>query len=688
MARMVGRRVGLVAGLAAILGFLSAGCPPIQTTGGDTNEPTALQPFTSAEEMLNYFKDQATAKYSSNSRQGLGGFLGLLAAPTAAAEDTGGASNDSTTSGTYSTTNLQEEGVDEADVFKSDGTNFYLADPNGVRIVKANPAGELAEVGRVTFDGRVADMYLYEGKLIVLGARLTAWSYPQTGTAEIMIWPPVNYGWPPYVPSAKILVDTFDVSTPATPTKVAEIEIDGMLVTSRLTGGRLYLVTTIVPPMPTNPTPVTIAAMTLDQVLPKARAGGAESTAINWANCYHPGTGDGYNLTGVVTLNAADVQQIVGSVAVMADAGTVYASQQALYVTDDDWTWESVVRQTTKVHKFAFDAQVGARYVGSGAVKGRLLNQFSLGEYNGYLRLATHIDEWRVFSGDVLVAGGDGVAVSNVSTTTATAPVSTDPNTTPTTGPSNAVYVLQDTGTELATVGSIENIAPTEKLYSARFLGARGYLVTFRQIDPLFVLDLAQPTAPAIVGQLKIPGYSDYLHPVGDNLLIGVGRSVATLYGTLVEPNAVQLSLFDVSNPAEPNVIQQLSFGGYGSSSEVSYNHKAFTFMADRGLLALPVQLYPTSYNPETSWVYTGPSFDGTLVLSVASTGFTELGRVASVVQSNTYGMTWLPWRRAPIIGNTAYAVSPGGVRAANLSDFVEVKSVSFPLPNWYGLPD
>jgi len=153
-----------------------------------------------------------------------------------------------------------------------------------------------------------------------------------------------------------------------------------------------------------------------------------------------------------------------------------------------------------------------------------------------------------------------------------------------------------------------------------------------------------------------------------------------------VVPSALQLSLFDVSNPAEPNVIQQLDLGGYGSSSEVSYNHKAFTYMADRGLIALPAQLYPTSYDPESSSIYTGPEFDGTVVLSVAATGFTELGRVSSVLQPNTYGMSWLPWRRPAIIGDTVYAVSPGGVRAANLSDFVEVKSVSFPLPDWYGL--
>jgi hypothetical protein len=282
------------------------------------------------------------------------------------------------------------------------------------------------------------------------------------------------------------------------------------------------------------------------------------------------------------------------------------------------------------------------------------LNQFSLDEQDGYLRVATHITN---FGGGVSV--GVGVAEPDATVSGGSAQNINNPH--------NAVYVLKEQEGELAVVGSLEGIAPNENLYAARFLADRGFLVTFQQIDPLSVLDLSDPTYPKLVGELKVPGYSDYLHPFGENLLIGVGRSTMQISGGFTEPGGVQLSLFDVSDLKHPTLIDQVTVGGFGSESDVSFNHKAFAFLPDRGLLVIPAVLMSEQVIPEGwGWSYQ-PELDGVLVYQVESSGFTELGRVSSVVYDE---MGWTQWRRGAIIDNAVYAVTPAGVRAASLDDF------------------
>ena len=683
MAVRVRMRVGLVM-LATTALLALAGCPDwLGTDTTDTSKPV-LRSFSSGSDLLSFFQQQASAQYqtvrSFNSLLG-----GLGAAPVATdttATGAEGTSNESTgETTTFSTTNVQEAGVDEADIFKSDGVYFYIAHGNTVRIVRAVPVNGLAEVAQVEFDGPVSEMYLYESKLIVVGLPASASGVPVSDT-DIM-WASESMSWPPYVSESKVVVSAVDLTDPAAPAKTGKIELDGSLVASRLTGGRLFLVLTIVPDLPANPTPISIAAMTLDQVLPKAAVEGEEQPMVDWSGYYRPDSPDGYYTTAVVTLNAANIEQIVGALAVMANAGTIYASTEALYVTDDEWDTDNGMRETTTIHKFAMDQQTGARYVGSGSVPGRLLNQFSLGEDQGFLRVATHVSNLTLFTGGPVMMGSGVTAVMPAITTTTDSQAATAQAINETETPSapdqpyNAVFVLAESQGELQVVGSVENIEPGEQLYAARFLGTRGFLVTFRQIDPLFVLDLSQPTKPVVTGRLEIDGYSDYLHPFGNNLLIGVGRSThATPWGGVV-PYGLQLSLFDVSDMANPKLVKQLQLGGYGSYAEASSTHKAFTFMPDLGLLALPAQLYPTDYDPYVSSVYTGPEVDGTLVFRVdAAAGFEQLGHVDSVVHSDIYGISYTSWRRAAFIGQNVYAITPEGVRAAPLSDFTATTKV------------
>ncbi len=650
-------RVLLFAGL---LPLALAGCPWDQPPG-DTPDNAKLVAFESQADLLNYFKEQARQR--TRAQRSFGPFgSGAMGWPAAAegdlADDSGGDGADATGEQAFSTTNIQEAGVDESDVFKSDGTYFYIADGDTLRIVQADPLSALAEVGRLDLDVYASGLYLYGSRLIVLAQRYEeyedGWARP-----EMMIWPPYYVG-------AGLTVLEVDVSDPAAPELTRQIELDGALADSRLTNDRLILVLTIAPELPEDPTPLAINMMTLDDVMPKARTRSREREMVQWEHCLHPGNPDGYFMTAVVTLDVADIETIMHSVVVIAQAGTIYASTEALYVTDSDYDASDDYREMTAIHKFAFDEDGAAQYAASGSVPGRLLNQFSLGEHADYLRAATHVSN-PVFFGmfDVAPVGA------------ADAPAAQDIQ-----PPSdfNAVYVLGQKGGELAVTGSVENIAPNEDLHSARFLGDHGFLVTFRKIDPLFVLDLSDPADPQVVGELKVPGFSDYLHPVDDTHLIGVGRATVPTEDGFDWFQGVQISLFDVSNWSNPSAVEQITLGGRGSSSEVDRTHKGFTFLADRGLLAIPMQLYTVEDSP---WVYGELEFEGVVAFQVdTATGFTELGRLATVGAGEPGDYFWYyepdDWARAAFIGQTLYAVDPAGVAAAPLDDLEGPTAIEF----------
>ena len=654
--------------------------PARPTTTGDAS----LQRITSGDELLNYFKQQVTA----STRRATGSFFDLLVPAAGGASngavetaDTGG---EQTTS--FSTTNVQETGVDESDVFKSDGTNFYIAQNDTLRILRATPTSEMRELGQLKFDDPIHSLYLFGDKVIVLLEKnnfvLMTGVAPtiRGGGAEDTSTPMM---WPPYDVRATVSVAAVDVSDPANPAVAARNDLDGVLVSSRLTNGHLVLVLTYEPPLPAVQTPLAIAGMALNDVLPKMDTGQGAEVLVPPGDWYRPLSPDGYFATMVVTLDAADVKTVVGSTAVMAGAGTIYSSTDALYLTDTTYDENDSFRESTAIHKLRYNEEGVAEYVASGTVPGRLLNQFSLSEFEGNLRVATHVDDVRFFGGPILLGDGAiGVAVADAGTSSSDATTTTQAAQTAAgvpTGPYNAVYVVAPNADKLNVIGRLENIAPGEQLYAARFLDKHAFLVTFRQIDPLFVLDLTDPNNPQSVGELKIPGYSDYLHPYGDNLLIGVGRSTETSPWGGVVRSGLQLSLFDVSDWTNPTLIEQLDLGGYNSESDVSVTHKAFTFLPDQGLLAIPAVLYPTDYDPYINSVYVGPSFDGALVYQVSPAGFEAKGRVSSVVYTDAYGMTYVQWRRAAFIGQTAYAITSDGVRAAPLADMNTTTTVTLP---------
>jgi uncharacterized secreted protein with C-terminal beta-propeller domain len=217
------------------------------------------------------------------------------------------------------------------------------------------------------------------------------------------------------------------------------------------------------------------------------------------------------------------------------------------------WQSYETDRTSTAIHKFSID-QGRIEYVAEGIVKGNLLNQFSMDEYNGDLRVATTSD------------------------------VSTPRNS----YQYNNVIVL-DPGMKEA--GSLTHLAMNEKIYSARFIGNRLYLVTFKRMDPFFVIDLSNPGNIRVLGKLKIPGYSDYLHPYDDTHIIGIGKETGTNSWGGVSTQGVKVALFDVSDVSHPKQLSTYEIGGPGSDSPALLDHRAFLFSKEKNILVIPVSV-------------------------------------------------------------------------------------------------
>lgn len=526
-----------------------------------------------------------------------------------------------------STTNTQVAGVDEADVFKTDGDHLYISRGRSVRVLDAELASGLPEIGEIEFPGVVREMYLRERQLIVLSEEFR---FGTPHDVEIAIWPPLHYG-------VEVYVTQVDMSDPAAPAVVAEQMLEGNIASSRLVDDRLILVLTMLPKSQDEDAAT-------EAVLPVAESNGAQRLLVSPEDWYRPLDPFGSQMSAVVSLDANDVTNSFGSVALMADVQTVYASTESVYLAGTDYLADDGLR--TDVYKVAFDESGAPEFVATGVVPGYLLNQFALDEFDGNLRVASHLNGFVVFPFVEVNEDDSSVSVSVEFRE-----------------PSNAVYVLSETDGMLEIVGRVEDLAPGERLYSARFLGDRGYLVTFEQVDPLFTLDLSDPAVPTVLGELKIPGYSDYLHPIAGDRLIGVGRSTVEGRWGGVLPDALQVSLFDVSDPMNPIALSQQTFGGFGSASEVSQTHKAFTFIPEQNLLLLPSLLWA---NRDLAGRVVGDEedFSGVLVLDVTETGFNERMRVAHALGEF---IPWQRWLRGALIDDAIYAVSPNGVRGTSL---------------------
>jgi hypothetical protein len=555
------------------------------------------------------------------------------AAPTATAEGKADTA--------FSTTNTQEAGVDEPDLIKTDGKTLYAVDGGVLRVYDVTqPAPK--PLGTLKLAGSDHQLLLRGPRLLVL-----ANSAPNViAPPQVVDGPMPTIAAPASPDEAKVLLTEIDVSTPAAPKVARTMELAGRLVDGRLTGGIVRIV------VASTPEPVAVAEpeqleeevqeQNTSEFVPittiKSRISRKtfQRNVVPCRRVRHPRAFSGLDLLTVLTVDLDKGLYDVDRDAVMAGAQDVYASPTSLVVASRRYNEQAEgefgfapTGGTTELHVFSADDKPVTTYQGSGSVPGFILNQFAISEHEGALRVATTEDA-------PFVPGGRS---------------------------ESGVSVLKVADGKLNTVGRVTGLGKGERIYAVRFLGDRGYVVTFRQVDPLYTLDLRDPTAPKVTGELKVAGYSAYLHPINDRLLIGVGQD-ATEQGRRLGP---QISLFDVGDPASPKLLHRAALGTEGSSS-VEDDHHAFLWWAPLNLAVVPIETYDYE-TPEKS-------FAGAVAFRVGTGGVGEVARVTHPKPSPEY-MT-PPIGRSVVIGDRLLTLSHNGLGVNQLSDLAPLSFTAF----------
>ena len=368
----------------------------------------------------------------------------------------------------------------------------------------------------------------------------------------------------------------------------------------------------------------------------------SQGRLLDCVDVAHPGEYSGMSTLSVLTVDLDKALALGKGVGVFADGETVYASKDNLYVTTTPWrpeVWtEEDVQDGLKsyVHKFSLASAEQAEYVASGAVRGQVRSQWSLSEHAGDLRIAT-----------------------------------TDQSAWDSATSESFVSVLRQAGDDLQQIGQVGGLGKGEQIQGVRFIGGAGYVVTFRQTDPLYAIDLSDPTKPTALGELKIPGYSAYLHPVADGLLLGVGFD-GTEDGALT---SLQLSLFDVADLKAPKRIQSTPVGEAFGWSEAIFDPHAFLYWGKSKLALLPVESY--------SWDEVNDvdnSFSGALGYTVdAEAGIVPVGAVQHAAQGEPEEFTWTPpIRRSMVVGDQVLTLSDVGLKASLLTDLSDAAWIEF----------
>ncbi len=566
----------------------------------------SLQRFDACADVLAHFQTEAMARVGPYGLNGGGGFF-----PTpffedevfAVAEDSAAVGGDGIavpSSGAaregvdFSGSNVQVVGVDEPDIIKTDGGRILAFVNQTLSYVEvSNGTGRL--LGTLFLPGWDHKFFL-SGSTAIVFARGDGYAIPLLAEREADSIAP--YGGP------KTLVFEIDLSDPEDLTVVRTMHIDGNYLSARSIDGTVRIVVSAYPSdlpfvYPSTPAAEQIALETNQRVI-------AESTIDTWLPNYtlvagtdgevisqgllvdcgqvhRPAEFAGFDTLAVLTVDMSDGLRAPDGTAVIAQGETVYASTESLYVSTNVWVpsevWGTdVVRRieeeySTAIHKF--DISGGStEYRASGTVRGHLLNQFAMDEFEGNLRVATtEGPPW----------GFDDTSESFVT-------------------------VLQERNGELEQIGRVGEMGRGERIFSVRFIGDAAYVVTFRQVDPFYVVDLSDPEAPKVAGELKIAGYSGYLHPIGPDRIIGIGQD-ATDDGFTTGAKA---TMFDVSDPTNPRALGTWTMeGGY---SDVEWDHLAFLYWSPESVAVLPVQ----------SWQ---ENFFGAVVLKTDD-GVREFGRI------------------------------------------------------------
>jgi len=687
--------------------------PPVQL-GGEAQ----LKKFSSYEELENFVKAGAGSSYYGGVRGGIATLALEKAADGGAPAQAGAPAPvpSTTTSGAedYSATNIQVQGVDEADIVKTDGKYIYAVAGNKIVILDAYPAESAKILSKIEFNGTPNEIFINKNKLVVFGQEFYNY-YPLKGRVSE---PAAEQGAPavaveriaPIYYSPKTFVRVYDVSNREKPVLERNVSLTGNYFDSRMIGEHVYAVINQPTYYREGPEPIP---------LPEIFSGN-EVIKIPASEIYYFDYPDySYMFTIVLAINTEDEgKELASKTFLMGATQSIFVSLDNIYVAytkrlseiqfsqriidevimpvvpenvkseirvitslkminayekrrlaeeilrnytesldpekaagvmkDYQKRMEDLQREIAKemektvVHKISI-SNGSIEYKTKGEVPGYVLNQFSMDEYNEHFRIATTTGQmW-----------GGGTSQNNV-------------------------YVLDS---ELKIIGKLEDLAQGERIYAARFIGDKGFMVTFRQIDPLFVIDLKEPNAPKVLGYLKIPGVSDYLHPYDESHIIGIGRD-ATEEGRI---QGLKLSLFDVSDVSKPREISKYMVGEQGTDSEALHDHKAFLFSKEKNLLVIPVSEYRNikPSMPEKEW---RPEYwQGAYVFNLdLENGFALKGKITHTKapeKENGYYYDYATQiRRSLYIENVLYTLSQRMVKMSSLDSLKEINKVELPF--------
>ena len=693
---------------------------PSDFTPTDNTADNTIQKFNSKAEIENFLKEQTQ----------IGNYWGggiimestMDMAVSKSVSINSGSTPTAQGSTDFSTTNIQVEGVDEADIVKNDGKYIYTLSGNTLAIVDAYPAQNAQLVSNITIDGYAQEIYINDDKLVVLGNKnidyLVSAIEPKSSDEN----PEIATKMMPIRRSSTLaFAKTYDISDKENPKLIKTTTIDGNYHDSRMIGDTVYIIATQytyygnirIPEIQT----------TLD-----------EKTTNKTLDVYYFNVPDNsYSFTSIVSLNVKDdKKESTGKIYLLGSTRNLYVSMNNIYVTyqkqlprtyfyeqliedvvmplmpktvttqieieqtlnKSEWEKQQatqniiqdysesldkeeqktleeqievkmeelqqrIAKETEKtiIHKIAID-NGNIEYKKTGEVSGRVLNQFSMDEYDNHFRIATT-------TGRVTRAGAQTSA--------------------------NHIYVLDS---NLKLTGALEDIAPGESIYSARFMGKKAYLVTFQKIDPLFVIDLSAHNNPKILGKLKIPGYSDYLHPYDENHIIGIGKDAKPAEeGDFAWYQGVKLALFDVTDVNNPKELSVYKIGDRGTDSYALQDHKAFLFSKDKNLLVIPILLAEIDESkyadglPE--WAYGDYIWQGAYVFNIdTKDGITLNGKITHSTEDDDtfaksgwyYSGSIYSVKRSLYMDNTLYTISNGMIKANSLDNMDEIKAIKLPI--------
>jgi inhibitor of cysteine peptidase len=522
-----------------------------------------------------------------------------------------------TTDISYSTTNTQVQGIDEADIVKTDGKYIYIAGNNAVRIVSIDK-GHMKDTATIKLpqNKTVNEIYIEGDRLILMGMK-----FEQSDPTPSQRKDDVPADMPtidtttnlkmikPFYSKNYSFIDIYDISDHKSPNFVKGHETEGNYQSSRKNGSIVYLITNtyiyndVIVPMirdtivSEKPLPLPLKDIMIMPGYPAS----------------------GYVVISAVNINDNEKAQVE---AITTSSHLIYMNSSALYLTVNGYDGVSTIT------KFNING-MNIGYAGSGKVSGYILNQFSMDEYKGCFRVAT---TWNN---------------------------------------ENNLYVLDSS---LNTCGSVTGLAKGERIYSVRFMGDKGYIVTYRTMDPLFVFDLSNPKEPKVTGELKIAGFSSYLHPVGENLILGIGQDTYDIFkkdssgkdvvvGT--RQGGIKLSLFDVSDMGKPKEISNYILGDSGSYTDVFYDHKAAMFDSASSNVVFDASITDTL----------GKYKHGAVVFNFANNSI-KLKGTLDYIQPEISGL-YIPYgRRAIYIGDELYYIQDGIVSSYNYKTLAPITTL------------